>query len=170
MGEARKPLPAKISFGDKYGPAMLVTTPAFAAEYFEACVEHCMRVAGKTREQAEAIERENLGYWAGYYDDETRARVEHLFATAHPIFGKIAEKGQPTPEEAFAAGVRFAEEAKARAKARAPVYCQHPLCVAALAEELAARGLTVEPVELHKDPAAAQVPCLHGPAGPAEST
>ncbi len=54
---------------------------------------------GKTREEAEEIERANLGYWAGYYRPETRERVERLFRCAHPFFGSIAEKGPPTPEQ-----------------------------------------------------------------------
>ncbi|TXH09637.1 MAG: hypothetical protein E6R03_16465 [Hyphomicrobiaceae bacterium] len=45
-----------------------------------------------------------LGF-AGYYDSETRERVERLFKCEHPIFGAIATKGQPTAELAFALGV-----------------------------------------------------------------
>ena len=52
----------------------------------------------------EAIERENIAYFAGYYDNETRARVERLFKCAHPVFGAIAENGPPSPELAFAKG------------------------------------------------------------------
>src|SRR4051812_40668487 len=95
--------PGRISIGEKYDPAMKITDQAQADHYFEKCVAHTMRF-GKTREQAEAIERENLGYYAGYCDNETRARVERLFNCAHPIFGAIAEQGPPTHEAAFAAG------------------------------------------------------------------
>lgn len=52
----------------------------------------------------------------------------------------------------------------------AAVYCNHPACVAALADTLARGGWTVEAVELHKgDPAVVRVPCLFGPAAPSES-
>lgn len=101
-------LPDKITIGDKYGPAMQITDPKEAQEYFQVCVEHCMRF-GDTREEAEAIERGNLGYFAGYYGADTRARVERLFNCAHPIFGAIADKGSPTPAEAFMAGVALAK-------------------------------------------------------------
>lgn len=57
------------------------------------------------------LERTNLGYFAGYYDAETRLRVERLFDCAHPIFGPASE-GIPTPEEAFAAGIRAGEKWK----------------------------------------------------------
>lgn len=95
--------PDKITIGDKYGPAMNITDPQEAKEYFQVCVNHCMR-HGKTRAEAESIERQNLGYYAGYYDSATRERVEKIFACEHPIFGSIATKGTPTAEEAFEAG------------------------------------------------------------------
>jgi len=82
---------------------MNITNQADADLYFEACVEHMMHF-GKTREEAEEIERINLGYYAGYYTNETRERVERLFKCAHPDFGKIAEHGAPTFEQAFDAG------------------------------------------------------------------
>ncbi len=95
-----------ITIGDKYKPAMEITDLQEAAAYFEECVQHTMTY-GQTRQRAEEIEHSNLGYFAGYYDNKTRARVERLFCCAHPIFGAIAEKGPPTSEEAFAAGVKM---------------------------------------------------------------
>jgi hypothetical protein len=76
------PFPDKITIGEKYGPAMEITDQAEADRYFERCVEHMMR-HGHDRNEAERIERGNLGYFAGYYGDETRARVERLFRCAH---------------------------------------------------------------------------------------
>jgi hypothetical protein len=104
----RMKFPDRITFGDKYRPAMAITNQAEADEYLEACVEHCMRF-GFTREEAEAIERGNLGYYAGYYDAGIRARVERLFKCAHPIFGAIAEVGIPSSKAAFDAGIAIAE-------------------------------------------------------------
>lgn len=97
-------LPDKITIGEKYDPAMKITDQFEANAYFEDCVEHTMRVAEMSREEAEQVERTNLGYYAGYYDNATRERVERLFRCAHPMFGAIAEKGPPTPEEAFEMG------------------------------------------------------------------
>lgn len=101
-------LPRNITIGDKYRPAMAVKTQDDADACFEALVEHTMGW-GKSRAEAETIERANLGYYAGYYDSETRERVERLFKCAHPIFGAIAEKGPPTAAEALEKG-RCAEE------------------------------------------------------------
>jgi hypothetical protein len=97
-------LPERITIGDKYGPAMEMTDPAEAAAYFEECVAHNMWYGKRTRAEAEAVERANLGYYAGYYDHETRLRVEKLFGCSHPVFG-AATNGRPDPGAAFAAGV-----------------------------------------------------------------
>ena len=96
-----KPLPKKITIGDKYGPAMKIEDAEEAKEYFELCVQHCMRWE-RTREEAEEMERGNLGYYAGYYDEITRERVERLFGGVHPIFGRVSNK--ITSEQAFELG------------------------------------------------------------------
>lgn len=106
------PFPDEISYGDKYDPAMSIQDQVTADAYFESCVQHTMKVGDKCREEAERIERENLGYWAGYHGEETRRRVEKLFACAHPIFGSIEESGSPSSEEAFSLGRQWAEMAK----------------------------------------------------------
>ena len=98
-----QPFPTSITIGDKYGPAMGITEPADAAAYFERCVQHTMTF-GTSRDEAERIERANLGYYAGYYSSETRHRVEKLFSCSHPVFGAIAKVGEPTMEEALQAG------------------------------------------------------------------
>lgn len=97
-------LPDKLTIGEKYHPAMKIVDQAEADRYFEDLVEHTMRMRPTDRGEAERIERNNLGYFAGYFDNETRERVERLFRCAHPIFGAIAEKGSPTAEEAFEMG------------------------------------------------------------------
>jgi hypothetical protein len=94
------------TYGEKYHPAMKITDQAEADLYFEACVKHCMRF-GKSREEAEQIERCNLGYFGGYYDDETQKRVNRLFHTTHPIFGDT----RPTAEEALQAGIEAGRKA-----------------------------------------------------------
>jgi len=100
--------PEKITVGDKYGPAMDITDQAEADAYFARCVEHTMSF-GITREEAESIERQSLGYYAGYCSNKTRARVERLFRCSHPIFGAIGKVGAPTPEEAVQAGFDLAK-------------------------------------------------------------
>lgn len=57
------PIPERITMGDKYGPAMEIHDSEAAQKYFEQCVEHRMRF-GASREEAERIERANLGSYA----------------------------------------------------------------------------------------------------------
>lgn len=94
-----------MSIGEKYSPAMEVETIEEAQAYFEECVQHTMSF-GKTREEAEGIERINIGYYAGYHDRETIARVQKLYGFGHPIFGT----SEPTPEEALQAGKDLANK------------------------------------------------------------
>lgn len=95
------PLPADITIGDLYGPAMEITDEEQAKLYLEALIERDLQF-GKTPEEAHAIELANLGYFAGYCSYETRERVQKLFGAVHPIFGS----SKPTPEEAFNAGLK----------------------------------------------------------------
>jgi len=105
-----------MTYGDKYAPAMLLKTKKAAQQYLEMCVEHHMRLSNHTKEEAEKIEKANLGYWAGYYSHSTRERVERLFECAHPIFGSIKENGPPTPTEAFLAGLTLGNKANNKAR------------------------------------------------------
>ncbi len=109
--------PDRITIGDKYGPAMNITDQAAADAYFERCVAHTMTRFGKSRDEAEVIERANLGYYAGYCSDEIREQVERLFHCAHPFFGAIATHGAPTAEHAFRTGVEIGKAADAVARA-----------------------------------------------------
>src|SRR5437870_2259395 len=102
-------LPDQITFGDKYGPAMSITTQAEADAYFELLVEHTMRMRRCDRAEAVKIEKCNLGYWAGYGYD--RERVERLFRCQHPVFGSVIEQGHPTPERAFVLGLQAGRKA-----------------------------------------------------------
>jgi hypothetical protein len=96
-----KHLPCKATIGDLYRPAMEVADQAEADAYFEQLVERSMRCEGRSRADAERLERSNLGYFAGYYDADTMARVNRLYATQHPIFGS----GPPArSEQSLAAG------------------------------------------------------------------
>lgn len=98
-------LPREITIGDKYRPAMAIETQAEADEYFDVIVRHSMGF-GMSREDAEKLERTNLGYYAGYGFD--RERVERLFGCEHPVFGKVAHHGTPSPEHALRAGAAMA--------------------------------------------------------------
>ena len=93
-----------ITLREKYDPAMEITTQADADRYFEECVQHNLAHSTNTREQAEAIERHNIGYWAGYYSHIVRLRVEEFFRCEHPVLGK-AKDFEWTADERYGIGV-----------------------------------------------------------------
>ena len=95
------------TFGETLGPAMDITDQAEADDYLEQLIAHYVETSEepRTRDEAQAIVLENLGYYAGHYSDETQKRVNRLFKTEHPIFGKV----RPTAEEAFEAGKKLGE-------------------------------------------------------------
>jgi len=102
-----------LTYGECLGPAMVITEKEDADQYFKDYVAFIQkyldekpRTDGKTAEQ---IAKDNLGYYAGYYDHDTQLRVEKLFMCSHPIFGKAAN-GAPTPEEAFEMGHKMANQ------------------------------------------------------------
>lgn len=103
-----------ITIGEKYHPAMEIKTQEKADLYFEECIQHNMSF-GNSRKEAERVERINLGYFAGYYDTETRIRVEKLFKCVHPIFGS-AEEGTPSSEEALQVGIKIGKRIKRECK------------------------------------------------------
>lgn len=96
--------------------AMTVTDPEEAKRIFEQLVELSIQ-SGRDYIEACSIVKENLGYQAGYYDNETRERVERLFDCAHPFFGKISENGPPTPEQAFKMGQELGKQMRDRGQA-----------------------------------------------------
>ena len=100
-----------LTYGECLGPAMQITDRVDAREYLAAYVAYIQRALDekprsddKTAAQIAGV---NLGYYAGYYDNETRARVERLFMCAHPIFGSTTH-GVPTLDEALVAGKAMA--------------------------------------------------------------
>lgn len=93
------------SWGDLLGPAMEITEQTEADIYFEKLIEFGLRKNGAlSRGEVEKNYRSSLGYYAGYYNHETRVQVERLFKCNHPVFGE-AKEGPPASQEAFNKGV-----------------------------------------------------------------
>ncbi len=96
------------TIGDLYAPAMKIKTKAEARQYLKSLVNWAVTKWRQKPEKAKAIQLSNLGYFAGYYDTATMRRVNELFNTSHPIFGRST----PTPMAAFKAGVRRGKAAR----------------------------------------------------------
>lgn len=99
-----------LTYGECLRPAMEITDEADAAQYKKAYVAHIQHhLDANPRSDdltAEEIANTNLGYFSGYYDNDTRRRVERLFGCAHPVFER-ADDGVPTSEQALEAGKRL---------------------------------------------------------------
>jgi hypothetical protein len=92
-----------VTVEEKYGPAMQINTEDDAKRYLEGCIAHTVRVNKEILEEdARQQELDNIGYYAGYFDEETRKRVEKLFGAVHPVFGSV--KIKRTPKEIFDLG------------------------------------------------------------------
>jgi hypothetical protein len=94
---------------------MEIRDQAQADIFLQRCVAEIALVGGwdvtqldqETLATAERFVRAQVGYFAGYYDDETRARVERLFKCSHPVFGSIETNGPASPAAAFRAGIEL---------------------------------------------------------------
>ena len=62
----------------------------------------------KSLEEAEQIAKSNLGYFAGYYDEEVCDIIYKTYQCTHPIFGD--KPFDVTPEEAFNKGLEMANK------------------------------------------------------------
>jgi hypothetical protein len=81
-----------MTYGDLYHPIMLAQTREEAVTAFEKCITDRMVTNHLARDEAEKHERYNIGYFAGYYDNEARKRVEQWLQAAHPIFGPVTQE------------------------------------------------------------------------------
>ncbi len=106
-------LPKNMTMGECYDPAMKMTDPEEAKEYLAALIERGVKYFGHSREKSESVQKENLGYYSGYFDTETMVRVHKLFDCAHPVFGKVeSQEDLPSPKEAFDMGQKWMGEEK----------------------------------------------------------
>lgn len=99
-------MPQKPSFSDLYEQSLKATDIREALRW-HSVIRDLIQMSGGpvlTVEEASELIRKNLGY----HGDETRARVERLYKTEHPQFGKIEELGPPTDAEALTLGYNHA--------------------------------------------------------------
>ena len=93
-----------LTYGECLDPAMKITDENDAKQYLDAYVSYIQKHLDKEprndNKTALEIAKMNIGYYAGYYDNETSKRVNKLFCCSHPIFGNST----PTAEEAFECG------------------------------------------------------------------
>lgn len=82
-----------ISVEEKYKSITEILSQEEANKYFEECVKHTMGmsypVVAIGREEAESIERKNIGRFASSFNNEIRLRVEKLFKAVDPVNGRV---------------------------------------------------------------------------------
>lgn len=62
-----------------YNPALLVQTEDGASQILEAMVKYDMEYLGHTKEVATYLNKKNIKFMAGFYEDEVLERVVRLF-------------------------------------------------------------------------------------------
>lgn len=55
--------------------------------YFEAVVTINVKVYNQEPDYAVSVVRQNVGYWAGYFDNEAMQKVREVYRARHPVFG-----------------------------------------------------------------------------------
>ncbi len=103
-----------LTYGECLQPAMKITNKEDAKQYKKDYVAYIQKFLDENPRKdsltAEDIANHNIGYYAAYYDDETRKRVEDLFICKHPVFGSIKENGVPSVQKAFEMGLNSKED------------------------------------------------------------
>ena len=78
-----------LTYGECLEPAMEITESEDAQQYLTEYTKHIQKYLdiepNEENLTAEEIAKVNIGYFAGYYNDKTRARAEKLFSCSHPI-------------------------------------------------------------------------------------
>lgn len=87
---------------------MLTEDKDEADKLIKGLIKRRVELAKVSEEEARKIELHNIGYYAGYYNQETRKRVEILFDAPHPILGSYKEK--LTSRQIFEIGAALAVE------------------------------------------------------------
>ena len=104
-----------LTIGEVGDVAMEITAQKEADELVDVMVTRHMTLFSQSREKAEKIIRNNFAYYAGYFDHETRERVERLFKSAHPFLGAVKD-GVLTPQEIFNIGMKAGETTRDKNK------------------------------------------------------
>lgn len=56
-------------------------------DYFEAVVTINVKEYNQAPAYAVSVVKQNVGYWAGYFDMEAMQKVKEVYGAEHPIFG-----------------------------------------------------------------------------------
>jgi hypothetical protein len=71
----------ELPIGEKYDIALSISCPVLASQYFEACVAHTMKTRGKTRKEAEAMERTTIAFVASSRGGQVLEKAKKLYGS-----------------------------------------------------------------------------------------
>ena len=92
------------SYREQFDSALACNTKEEAELWMEKEVDYYVKKYGESPTEAASIIKTNLGYMAGYYDDDSAKKIHHLFNAVHPIFGTSTYHLDMTAKEAFELG------------------------------------------------------------------
>lgn len=75
MPEKALVLPDEATAGELYGPFAWIESKRDALKRYNALIERNRRITGNPAKVARRIEKANIGWAMGYYDEATRTRV-----------------------------------------------------------------------------------------------
>lgn len=93
-----------------YSRSTKIETEQEAKAYLNNLVQYFVQRFNMPLDEALLKVRQNIGCFSGYYDRETRARVEKLFNCVHPVLGSV--NNDLSPEEIFNIGLKMGEKYK----------------------------------------------------------
>lgn len=105
-------MPKEVNFNALYAGAMTAKTAPEADRWVKVITYMIATLDPNKAGRALYIVKNSIGYLSGYQSSAERDRIEQLYGTAHPLFGSVADNGEPTPEQAFALGLQWAESLK----------------------------------------------------------
>lgn len=93
------------TMGEVFDEALNIAkyTPHKAKDFLDKYARHISEVANVSYDDAVKGAKNNLGYFAGYYDSQTCDLIYNTYVTEHPVFGK--KPYGVSPEDAFKAGL-----------------------------------------------------------------
>lgn len=77
---------SSMTWGEWFESAIACKTEEDAKAWLDIEIKRHKKLYGNSKRKALPLIHSNLGYMAGYYDQETASKVLALFGAAHPIF------------------------------------------------------------------------------------
>lgn len=105
----------EITFKEIFEEARMIKTAEEANQYLSSWVYYIWKNHNPQRKLIKVILKEcrdRLGYYAGYYDRDTRLQMETMYGAIHPIIGSVLDTDKMSSKEIFDLGYALGEKMK----------------------------------------------------------